>query len=252
MCARAVAFIHLYARRFAQAELDEPDDQLAALWALNLEQEQEYQAKVDTPPGGPRFQKFMEEFQVRGVRGGVLSNCCAPSSRACARSARSLLIAEFACGCAEGAARHRGGGGERSVVAVSPDHAVKDIRKGMCLFGGPKSSPAPPALRATQRLPPGTACRLRSFRPAAREREGWGSLEARASLLTLSSPPAVKNDLASRGNVNSSGHRAELLGRGAPRPMPPQNFSTHAVNHLMQDQGQGFARWRRRYAHMPD
>ena len=160
MCARAVAFIHLYARRFAQAELDEPDDQLAALWALNLEQEQEYQAKVDTPPGGPRFQKFMEEFQVRGVRGGVLSNCCAPSSRACARSARSLLIAEFACGCAEGAARHRGGGGERSVVAVSPDHAVKDIRKGMCLFGGPKSSPAPPALRATQRLPPGTVCRL--------------------------------------------------------------------------------------------
>ena len=192
MCARAVAFIHLYARRFAQAELDEPDDQLAALWALNLEQEQEYQAKVDTPPGGPRFQKFMEEFQVRGVRGGVLSNCCAPSSRACTRSARSLLIAEFACGCAEGAARHRGGGGERSVVAVSPDHAVKDIRKGMCLFGGPKSSPAPPALRATQRLPPGTTCRLRSFRPAAREREGWGSLEARASLLTLSSPPAVK------------------------------------------------------------
>ena len=83
------------------------DDQLAALWALNLEQEEEYQAKVDTPPGsaphhspiplhlgfvfmacyhidvacttlasrssaepflgllcrGPRFQKFMEEFQ---------------------------------------------------------------------------------------------------------------------------------------------------------------------------------------------
>ena len=27
------------------------DDQLAALWALNLEQEEEYQAKVDTPPG---------------------------------------------------------------------------------------------------------------------------------------------------------------------------------------------------------
>jgi hypothetical protein len=49
----------------AQAELDEPDDQLAALWALNLEQERDYKAKVDTPPGGPRFQKFMEEFQVR-------------------------------------------------------------------------------------------------------------------------------------------------------------------------------------------
>lgn len=48
-----------------QAELDEPDDQLAALWALNLEQEREYKVKVDTPPGGPRFQKFMEEFQVR-------------------------------------------------------------------------------------------------------------------------------------------------------------------------------------------
>ena len=48
-----------------QAELDQPDDQLAALWALNLEQEEAYQAKVDTPPGGPRFQRFMEEFQVR-------------------------------------------------------------------------------------------------------------------------------------------------------------------------------------------
>ena len=52
-------------RRSRQAELDQPDDQLAALWALNLEQEQEYKAKVDTPPGGPRFQRFMEEFQVR-------------------------------------------------------------------------------------------------------------------------------------------------------------------------------------------
>jgi hypothetical protein len=39
--------------------------QLAALWALNLEQEQEYQAKVELPPGGPRFQKFMEEFQAQ-------------------------------------------------------------------------------------------------------------------------------------------------------------------------------------------
>ncbi len=31
------------------------DDQLAALWALNLEQEEEYQAKVDTPPGSAPF-----------------------------------------------------------------------------------------------------------------------------------------------------------------------------------------------------
>ena len=42
-----------------QAELDMADDQLAALWALNLEQEEEYQAKVDTPPGSaPQHSHF--------------------------------------------------------------------------------------------------------------------------------------------------------------------------------------------------
>ena len=58
-----------------QAELDQPDDQLAALWALNLEQEEAYKAKVDTPPGGPRFQRFMEEFQVRAPAALVTREC---------------------------------------------------------------------------------------------------------------------------------------------------------------------------------
>jgi hypothetical protein len=57
--------------------LDQPDDQLAALWALNLEQEEAYQAKVDTPPGGPRFQRFMEEFQVRAPANALAArNLC--------------------------------------------------------------------------------------------------------------------------------------------------------------------------------
>eukprot|EP01051_Picozoa_sp_SAG22_P006482 SAG22_NODE_425_length_10628_cov_3.420458_4_plen_380_part_00 len=44
-------------------QMDTPDADLGALWALNLEQEQAYQAKVEAAPGGPRFQKFMDEFQ---------------------------------------------------------------------------------------------------------------------------------------------------------------------------------------------
>ena len=97
----------------AQAELDEPDDQLAALWALNLEQEREYKAKVDTPPGGPRFQKFMEEFQVRPDHSAPLapSHMSAPAERgggranrrrrcfhACAQNEQQGLAAEGAAG----------------------------------------------------------------------------------------------------------------------------------------------------------
>ena len=46
-----------------QDELDTPDQQVADLWALNLEEQQNYRLRADAPPGGPRFRAFMEKFE---------------------------------------------------------------------------------------------------------------------------------------------------------------------------------------------
>lgn len=44
------------------------------LQALNLEQEQAYQQRVEAAPGGPRFQKFMDEFQQVSHRRGYCAD----------------------------------------------------------------------------------------------------------------------------------------------------------------------------------